>query len=223
MIRFLTFIAKYLPSYASSTLLEIVEFLRIYVDKNHFLWTSGYVYSKTSNKPIDYLKNPIPWFNYATIDFINDRINETLDVFEFGSGYSTLYFAKKVNSITSVEYDLGWFSNITNQTKKLNNVNIIYNKLDDSYPQSIEKLQKKYDLIIVDGRMRVESFKISINCLKVGGILILDDSSRSKYIEAFNVAKKSGYKHISFNGLKPAGYISDQTTIFYKENNCFDL
>jgi protein-L-isoaspartate O-methyltransferase len=38
------------------------------------------------------------------------RLNKTLSVFEYGSGYSTLFYARCARSVISVEYDQAWYS-----------------------------------------------------------------------------------------------------------------
>ena|SRR5690554_1347836 len=52
---------------------------------------------------------PIPWLTYSFIDFLENRLNKEQSVFEFGSGNSTRYFAKKVNHISSLEHDKAWY------------------------------------------------------------------------------------------------------------------
>ena len=66
--------------------------------------------TKTS---IDNSSNPIPWVSYPFIDFISERLNIKMNIFEFGSGNSTLYFSKKVNSITSVEHNKTWYNKMS--------------------------------------------------------------------------------------------------------------
>ena len=43
--------------------------------------------------PIDKNSNPLPWVTYGFIDFISERLNKSIDVFEYGSGNSTLWYA----------------------------------------------------------------------------------------------------------------------------------
>ena len=51
----------------------------------------------------------VPWMNYSIVSILNDRLRPDMKLFEFGSGYSTLFYAKRVNRVASVEYDRGWF------------------------------------------------------------------------------------------------------------------
>ena len=67
-------------------------------DKSSFLMKSGWYNSLVSQKPLDTQGHEIPWMNYGIIDFLESRLNNKMTVFEYGSGASTLYFAKKVKS-----------------------------------------------------------------------------------------------------------------------------
>src|SRR5690606_11407686 len=73
------------------------------------LWKYGWLKSWWYNKPIDNNKEPIPWITYSAIDFLKQfNYSESL-VFEWGSGYSTLWWAKRCKEITSVESYSKWY------------------------------------------------------------------------------------------------------------------
>ena len=66
--------------------------------------------------------NPIPWIAYSAIDFIQSRIKSDMSVFEFGSGASTAWWAKRVKEVDAVENDEEWFNFV--QKNKSENSNI---------------------------------------------------------------------------------------------------
>src|SRR5215204_4452964 len=51
----------------------------------------------------------LPWFSYAAIDFLQDFLQSGMSVCEFGSGGSTLFFARRVKSVYSIEDNPKWF------------------------------------------------------------------------------------------------------------------
>lgn len=53
--------------------------------------------------------------------------------------------------------------------------------------------------------------------------MILDDSHRERYAEAFTYVRKKGFKVLSLQGLKVSGYGLDQATIIYREGNCLGI
>ncbi|MEM9618068.1 MAG: FkbM family methyltransferase [Pseudomonadota bacterium] len=48
---------------------------------------------------------PVPWFTYSAIDFLERELGATEKIFEYGGGQSTLYWAERVNQISSVDHD----------------------------------------------------------------------------------------------------------------------
>lgn len=48
---------------------------------------------------------PIPWFTYAAIRFLEQEITSNISIFEFGGGQSTLYWAGRVRKVVSIDHD----------------------------------------------------------------------------------------------------------------------
>lgn len=65
--------------------------------------------SLAEGRPVDSVANAIPWMNYNAIEFLDERLNKNLTLFEFGSGYSTYFYASRVKAVVSVEYDDRWY------------------------------------------------------------------------------------------------------------------
>ena len=65
--------------------------------------------SKLENAIVDSDGEPIPWYTYPAVAFLNEYDLSGERVFEYGSRYSTLYYAKKVQSIKTVESDEKWY------------------------------------------------------------------------------------------------------------------
>ena len=195
----------------------------ISMNSSGYLKEIGWVDSFKHQMPIDKDKNPLPWVTYSFIDFISDRLNTTMDIFEFGSGNSTLWYASKVNAVTSVEHDNIWFEKIKENMPK--NVNINYKKLlyDGEYSKFSNTLDKKFDIAIVDGRDRVNCMKNAIKDIKEEGVIVLDDSEREYYKDGIAFLLNQGFKRIDFWGISPGLFYKKNTTIFYKNNNCLGI
>jgi len=188
-----------------------------------YLYEIGWIDSFNQQSPIDKKEKPLPWVTYSFIDFIEDRLNNTMNVFEYGSGNSTLWYAKKVNSVISVEHDNQWFEKIKNSMEA--NVSIYYEELiyGGEYSKFIKRLKNEFDIIIVDGRDRVNCLKNSISAINHNGVIILDDSERDAYKEGVNFLLENNYKKIDFWGISPGLFYKKCTTIFYKDNNCLGI
>ncbi|NOX46589.1 MAG: class I SAM-dependent methyltransferase [Chlorobi bacterium] len=188
-----------------------------------YLVKTGYLTSFKKGYPVNLGMEPLPWMNYPFLGFIKKRLNNNQNLFEFGSGYSTVFFAKKLKSVTSVEYDKEWFEKAQGMTKGFSNTEIIFQELNEDYPKTINKTDKKYELIVIDGRKRVKCALNSYGHLTSDGILILDDSSRDEYHKIWDFYLKKGFREITFQGLKPNGFSIDHTTVFYRDGNCLGI
>jgi len=188
-----------------------------------YLSEIGWIDSFKKKMPVDDNSNPLPWVTYSFIDFISDRLNKNMDIFEYGSGNSTLWYAMRVNSITSVEHDRAWLDKIKKSMPK--NSNIYYQELEYGglYSQFPSQLDRKFSMVIVDGRDRVSCIKNGINSIKDDGVIVLDDSEREAYDEAVSFLLSNNFKKIDFWGISPGLFYKKNTTIFYKEKNCLGI
>jgi hypothetical protein len=132
-----------------------------------------------------------PWMHKDSIEYIeNYSNNKQITLLEFGSGNSTIYYENICNKIYSVEHNKIWYDKIKNQLTKTNyklqEINYIskppinhkfYNvdKITELFPDIIGEC---IDVLIIDGIDRVNCFFGSINNVKKGGLIVLDDSNR---------------------------------------------
>lgn len=188
-----------------------------------YLHLTGYLKSLEQLTPVDADGAPLPFLNYSVIELLKNRLAGDLDVFEFGSGYSTLFFARLVRTVTSVEHDLDWLERVKLLARDQGNVELIPRSLDGGYPAAVSSTGRKYDLILVDGRMRNECAEESVKCLAQGGVILWDDSSRERYAQGIAGLQAAGYRRLPISGLKPAGFGADETSIFYKPGNCLGI
>lgn len=191
--------------------------------KDSFIYETGWINSIHQLAPVDKYNLPIPWMNYHFVKFVTERLTEKMNIFEYGSGYSTIYWSNYVNYVNSVEYDKKWL----NKMNKFHSHNVKVNFNDDieggSYSKSCIETNEKYDIIIIDGKKRVECIKYAYLGLNDNGVIILDDSHRDEYIEGFLFLKEKGFKEITFSGIKPVSSKFASTTVFYKASNCLNI
>ncbi len=192
---------------------------------NHkgYLKQIGWYKAYESKASVDKNGNPIPWVTYSFLDFINGRLKKEHSIFEFGSGNSTWFYAKNVGAVTSVENDKDWYNKIVNT--KPENSNMIFCELgnDGEYSKMPVALNQKFDIIIVDGRDRVNCCKQAIKALKPNGVVILDDSYRTQYQPGIDFLKGNGFKELPFSGISPGFFHRSSTSVFYKADNCLGI
>lgn len=191
---------------------------------NHeFLNDIGWWSSWRTRNPQDKNGKPLPWVTYSYIFFISNRLNKELNVFEFGSGSSTLFFSDKVQQIDSVEHDQEWFNKMA--VKLPDNAKVYFEKLvyGGAYSEVARRSGKKYDLISIDGRDRVNCLINSIEALNESGVMVLDDSERIAYQKAIDCIIHKGFKRMDFWGISPGLFYKKCTTIFYRELNVLGI
>jgi hypothetical protein len=188
-----------------------------------YLLETGWLNSFKYGNPVDSNFQPIPWFTYSAIDFLKDKLRSDFTLLEFGSGNSTLFWSERVNEIVSLEHNIEWFEKL--RIKIPENVELILtsSKSPQEYLSILNKMQKKFELIVIDGIFRNECLNESLNLISNGGIIILDDSERRDYKEGIRLITERGFRKIDFSGIAPGIFFRKYTTIFYRDINIFDI
>jgi len=188
-----------------------------------YLVKIGWFNSFDSKSPVDDYHNPLPWVTYSFIDFIKERLNKKHRVFEFGSGNSTYFYAKLAGKVVSVEHDRSWYNRLYKNRPE--NADLYFSELerDGDYCRTPARIKQDFDIIIVDGRDRVNCCIQAVNSLSENGVVVLDDSERDMYKEGVGFLMENGFKHLSFSGISPGLFYRKTTSVFYKPNNCLDI
>lgn len=199
---------------------RLYSMVRLVFNSDSYIYKSGWMESLKRGYPSDKKGRPLPWMNFGMVHFLTERLNGKMKLFEFGCGYSTLFYAERVESVLSVEHQKEW-ADIVN-TKLPENAKVVLSSNGD-YADYINTLDEKFDLIIVDGIDRVNCLKNSISNLSESGVLLLDDSTRKEYTEAITYARQNGFKSLAYRGLKPTGIGIDESMLFYRSDNCLGI
>ncbi len=81
--------------------------------RSGYLFDKGWFQSFRAKASVDRSGRPIPWMTYAFLDFLEPRLRGDFDVFEFGSGNSTHWWAARVRAVSSCEHDAEWFARVS--------------------------------------------------------------------------------------------------------------
>jgi hypothetical protein len=195
----------------------------LFCNKESFLHTTGWIKSFNYKKPVDANNNPTPWMNYAIVEFLKQRFKNDFNLFEYGSGFSTIFYSNLVNSVISIEYDKNWFACIKNMAPLNAKVYFYDNDVDGKYSRSIRDFETLFQVIIIDGRDRVNCIKQSLPNISPDGVIILDDSDREEYKSGILFLELHGFRELPFYGFKPRSLFISKTSIFYRNNNCFGI
>lgn len=206
-------------------------------------WLSS---QKPGRNPID---DQWPWFNFASKDCLEKILKKEMTVFEYGSGGSTLFFAKRCESVTSIEHDVGWAEKVrsTMISKGFKNWNY-YVEQPSSYdsdskaasdPRQYLSGSSKYygmqfknyaclidqfpdasfDIVLIDGRARPSCFMHSFRKVKRGGYIILDNAERPHYSYIHDTLTKEKWIKRDFYGPGPYVEYFWRTTIWQNKSD----
>lgn len=184
----------------------------------------GWFRSFATLESVDAHGNPLPWCTYPFIKFIAPRLNKKMDVFEFGSGNSTRWYAERTGSVKSVEHDKEWHNKVRDMALP-GNVELVFRDLTENGPYSQEASVsgKKYHIIIVDGRDRNNCLLNSIDSLTDDGVFVFDNTDRPQYKPSLDKIASRGFKRIDFVGLAPIIPHNSCTSILYRSDNCLGV
>ncbi|MCC6694563.1 MAG: class I SAM-dependent methyltransferase [Candidatus Hydrogenedentes bacterium] len=155
----------------------------------------------TRKTPLDF---ELPWMSFAVIDFLAEYLKPHMTVFEYGSGGSTLFFARRTSRVFSVEDNPEWHSLVQDRIEKegLLNATIQLKPFDFWNPDTFDRSEylnalpsEPFDVYVVDGQegsqqVRPTCFHHIEKNVKPGAIIVIDDSWRYISLRTENRAKK---------------------------------
>ncbi len=187
-----------------------------------FLRSSGWLRSRRTGMAVDAAGAPLPWYTYPAIRFLENRIARGLRVFEFGMGNSTLWWSRRSDHIVTCEGDQAWYDRIASQMPA--NVKAIVAPHDsDAYVRAAADRAEPFDILIVDGRRRVECCRTSLPLLSDQGVVIWDDFHREHYQKGRVFLEAGGFRELPLWGMTPITAREACTSIFYRDGNCLGL
>lgn len=191
--------------------------------RNGYLTQIGWLASFSTSLPVDQQGNPLPWYTYGAIAFLQDRIRPEMAVFEFGSGNSTLWWSQRVAQVVSREHDAAWYQRV----KALVPANVDYQHIaclpDGDYAREVLKHVGRFDLIVIDGPDRVNCARHALQALKAHGAIIWDNSDREEYAAGYSLLTQAGFRRLDFSGMGPINPQGWCTSIFYRPDNCLGI
>ncbi len=148
-------------------------------------WTASYVYSRSKDIGWRLVHPGRPWLTPTAIRFLEGWLKPGHTVFEWGAGRSTLWFARRVQNVVTVEHDPVWFLKIRSEVShlKLNNVEILFiaDNQDPISPMhyvgAFKQVARQCDLVLVDGIHRELCALAALNEVKPGGLLLVDNAN----------------------------------------------
>ena len=181
----------------------------------------------------DMIRLDLPWWTFEAIDRTNAFLERrpSARVFEYGSGASTIWLARRAGAITSVEHDPSWYDLVRGKTAAYDNVRLLHVPADSdahtdtscvsekagwkgrsfkAYVDAINREAGKFDLIVIDGRARAACLRRSLPRLREDGMILFDNSHRRAYRQAIAEAPLSATRTRGLTACLP---YPDETTL----------
>ena len=120
-----------------------------------------------------------PWLSFGAIIALESLVNKQMNVLEFGSGGSTIFWAKNCKSVKSYENDAQWFKDVKQKTKYLKNVELVLSDRRGLRLGLNSEPNNSYDLVLIDSdprhSRRLALANRAIYKLKRGGWLVVNN------------------------------------------------
>lgn len=121
----------------------------------------------------------VPWLTSDAVRLLNELLKKDDVGVEFGSGRSTLWFAKHLGHLTSIESDGMWFEKVSSliQSADLSSV-VDYRKCENEAEYARQATlfsNNSIDFCLVDGMVRDQCALSILPKIKSSGILVIDN------------------------------------------------
>lgn len=176
----------------------------------------------------------VPWWTFESADLVADHLARRpgAAVFEWGSGASTVWLARRAGSVTAVEHDESWAARVRSLVGTSAEVLTVpaveargaggarsskrgHEGLDfTAYARTIEERPGPFDLIVIDGRAREACLAEALPRLADGGLVVFDNVDRKRYRDA--IARQPGVEVRTTRGLTPALPYPTRTALIRK-------
>lgn len=164
----------------------------------------------------DLARLDLPWWSFGAIDALQsflERRGGSAAVFEYGSGASTAWLARRAQAVYSVEHDPGWAEKTRAFCRPFRHVTLL-EESSDGYVRSIERISGRFDVIVIDGLRREACLRQAVQKVKEDGVIVFDDSARALWSPAVDA---SGLFVKRFTGLAVSLPYPSETAILSKK------
>lgn len=121
-----------------------------------------------------------PWISYDAAKRLDAFLaTAPRSVLEFGSGNSTMWFARRAETLHSVEHNAEWYEKVQHllsSTEKRGTVLHELRETEEGYSTFSSDSDQLWDIILIDGIWRLPVARHHVDKLAPDGILYLDNS-----------------------------------------------
>jgi predicted O-methyltransferase YrrM len=159
-----------------------------------------------------------PWIVPAAIGWLRRNIRRDWSILELGSGRSTVWFARRAGRVVSFEDNEFWLERTRERLTDEGLDAEVRLAPVESLPGEVARFEdESFDLVVVDFLesprvTRIDALRPALAKVRPGGHLLLDDSDRPGYAEAYELLE--GWRERRFTGVKDEWPEACETAIF---------
>ena len=119
----------------------------------------------------------LPALGFRAIKHLDRLIKPDWKILEFGSGMSTVWLARRCESLVSIEVDANWGQIVTSRLARRSLTDVDYRLCNYSDAHVLADYGDSYfDLVVVDGVRRDRAMMTALQKVRPGGYIYLDNS-----------------------------------------------
>jgi len=175
----------------------------------------GHRMSINQNRCVDRHGNPIPWYTYPAIEYLQSLDFKTSRVLEYGSGASSIWWAGLADSVLSVEHDATWFDEV--QQKQVPNLTIKLAQSEDDYVAAGVGPGTTFQVVIIDGVHRHRCAQQLKQIIASECLVVLDNSDWHPQTAKL-LREELDLLQVDFHGFGPINPYTWTTSVFFTRN-----
>jgi predicted O-methyltransferase YrrM len=109
----------------------------------------------------------MPWYTLPALEWLKKQDVKEWRVFEYGAGYSTIWWRANADYVNSIDNDKTWATAMSTWWSG--------GHLTPRKEAYIGSIKGSFDCVVIDGDWRLECLEYSIPYLKPGGFMIIDN------------------------------------------------
>lgn len=191
----------------------------------HRLKGSGWRRSRRRNEPVDVAGDPLAWYAYSALQFLESRIRADVKVSIPDGGNSTLWSAQRAGHLSSVESDVARIAQL--KPRLPDSVDLAHEEasIDGTYARSVQPRSRPFDVAVIDGHDRNNCARQCLAALKPNGIMHWDNADWVElFADGFAILESQGFSRVDFAGISALNGYGSTTAVFYPSRaNCLRL
>jgi predicted O-methyltransferase YrrM len=154
--------------------------------------TPRYICNRINRLVYEKTHSDMPWLTKTANLILSSYLKPDDIGLEFGSGRSTIWLAKRISHLTSIENNRKWYNYVSERISKegfAGRISLYLKEtdveggskeaVDSEYVTVVRQFEKEQlDFVLVDGVYRSACANSVIDYIRDGGLLIIDDSHR---------------------------------------------